>query len=99
MQKERISWIPLVASFVFVGICSVLVMPRKSEALPQFARRFNLKCSACHTIVPVLNEQGLLFQRLGYHLPPALQPSEVSPKLSAIPEGATWSLSNNVAVA
>jgi hypothetical protein len=77
----------------------MLVVPRKSEALPQFARRYNLKCSACHTIVPVLNQQGILFQRLGYHLPPALQPGEVSPKLSAIPEGATWSLSNNVAVA
>ncbi len=99
MQKERISWIPLVVSLVFVGICSVLIMPRRSEALPQFARRYNLKCSACHTIVPVLNEQGELYPRLGYHLPPALQPGEVSPKLSAIPEGANWSLTNNVAVA
>lgn len=99
MRRERISWIPLIVSFVFVGICSILVLPRKSEALPQFARRYNLKCTACHTIVPVLNEQGELFQRLGYHLPPALQPGEVPKKLSALPEGADWSLSNNVAVA
>ena len=99
MRKKRISWIPLLVSLVFVGICSLLVLPRRSEALPQFARRYNLKCSACHTIVPVLNEQGELFQRLGYHLPPALQPGEVSPKLSAMPEGANWSLSNNVSVA
>jgi len=99
MQRERISWIPLVVCFVFVGICSVLVLPRKSEALPQFARRYNLKCTACHTIVPVLNEQGELFQRLGYHLPPALLPGEVPKKLSALPEGADWSLTNNVAVA
>jgi len=99
MRKERTSWIPLIVSFVFVGICSVLVLPRKSEALPQFARRYNLKCTACHTIVPVLNEQGELFQRLGYHLPPALLPGEVPKKLSALPEGADWSLTNNVAVA
>jgi hypothetical protein len=99
MRKERISWIPLVISFLFVGICSILILPRKSEALPQFARRYNLKCTACHTIVPVLNEQGELFQRLGYHLPPALQPGEVPKKLSALPEGGDWSLSNNVAVA
>jgi hypothetical protein len=46
-----------------------------------------------------LNEQGLLFQRLGYHLPPALQPSHAVPKLSAIPEGANWSLTNNAALA
>ena len=99
MRKERISWIPLIVSFLFAGICSVLVLPRKSEALPQFARRYNLKCTACHTIVPVLNEQGELFQRLGYHLPPALLPGEVPKKLSALPEGADWSLTNNVAVA
>src|SRR5579859_1289992 len=80
-------------------VCLVGLLPKRTEALPQFARRYNLKCSACHTIVPVLNEQGELFQRLGYHLPPALQPGEVSPKLSAIPEGATWSLANNVSVA
>jgi hypothetical protein len=58
-----------------------------------------LKCSACHTIVPVLNEQGELFQRLGYHLPPALQPGQVSPKLSEIHGGGDWTFANNVAVA
>ena len=86
----------LVAVFAFI---SAVIVPVKSAALPQFARRYNLKCSACHTIVPVLNEQGLLFQRLGYHLPPALQPSHAVPKLSAIPEGANWSLTNNAALA
>lgn len=99
MRKERISWVPLIVSFVFVGICSILVLPRKSEALPQFARRYNLKCTACHTIVPVLNEQGILFQRLGYHLPPALQPGVVAPNLSEIRGGGEWNLANNVSVA
>jgi len=99
MKKEKISWIPVVVSLLFVAICSMFVVPRKSEALPQFARRYNLKCTACHTIVPVLNEQGELFQRLGYHLPPALQPGEVPRKLSAIPEGADWSLTNNASFA
>jgi hypothetical protein len=69
------------------------------HALPQFARRYNLKCSACHTIAPVLNEQGLLFQRLGYHLPPALQPGVIAPKLSEIKTGGDWTLGNNVSVA
>jgi len=47
----------------------------------------------------VLNEQGELFQRLGYHLPPALQPSHPVPKLSATPEGANWSITNNASFA
>ena len=99
MRKKRISWVPLVVSLMFLGICSLFIVPRKSEALPQFARRYNLKCSACHTIVPVLNEQGELFQRLGYHLPPALQPGAVAPKLSEVRGGGEWTLANNVAIA
>ncbi len=99
MPRERISWMPLIVSFVFVAVCSVFVMPRKSEALPQFARRYNLKCSACHTIVPVLNEQGILFQRLGYHLPPSLPPGQVAPRFSETHEGGDWTLANNVSVA
>jgi|SRR5450631_1116103 hypothetical protein len=86
----------LIAVFAFI---SVIIFPSKSAALPQFARRYNLKCSACHTIVPVLNEQGELFQRLGYHLPPALQPSHIPAKLSAILNGADWSLTNNASLA
>lgn len=77
----------------------LILLPRQASALPQFARRYNLKCSACHTIVPVLNEQGELFQRLGYHLPPALQPSHAVSKLSAVPEGANWTLTNNASFA
>jgi hypothetical protein len=86
----------LIAAFAF--IC-VIIFPGKSAALPQFARRYNLKCSACHTIVPVLNEQGELFQRLGYHLPPALQPSHQVSKLSELIQGADWSLTNNASLA
>ena len=81
-SKERISWIPIVISIFFVGISAFVVLPKKSEAVPQFARRYNLKCSACHTIVPVLNEQGYLFKRLGYHLPPALEKGQPGPKIS-----------------
>ena len=99
MRKERTSLIPLVVSLMFLGFCSLFLAPRKSEALPQFARRYNLKCSACHTITPVLNEQGILFQRLGYHLPPALQPGVVAPNLSEIHGGGEWTLANNVSVA
>lgn len=88
-----------IIAIAFVAFIFAVVFPNKSAALPQFARRYNLKCSACHTIVPVLNEQGELFQRLGYHLPPALQRSHKVSKLSEIPEGADWSITNNASFA
>lgn len=76
-----------------------LLFSNTSQALPQFARRYNLKCTACHTIVPVLNEQGELFQRLGYHLPPALQPDAILAQLSEDKKGGEWTLGNNASVA
>jgi hypothetical protein len=70
--------------------CLFLFVPSKVWALPQFARAYNLKCTACHTIVPVLNEQGALFQSLGYHLPPALKggEAEAAPRLSDLGKNA-----------
>ena len=49
--------------------------PRGALAVPQFARRYHVTCYACHTIPPVLNEQGYMFKRLGHHLPPSLDPN------------------------
>lgn len=42
------------------------------SATPQFARRFELGCTACHTLPPQLNAEGLAFAALGYRLPPTL---------------------------
>ena len=99
MPGSRVSWLPAVAAFLVVTSCLLVVLPRKAQALPQFARRYNLKCSACHTIVPVLNEQGLLFQRFGYHLPPALEKGKSAPKLSEVTGGGVWTLANNASLA
>ena len=110
MWRQKISWLPVMLALLVVGSVLAVVLPKKAQAgpivsmvhvnaLPQFARRYNLKCSACHTIVPVLNEQGILFQRLGYHLPPSLQPGAVARNLSEIRGGGEWNLSNNVSVA
>ncbi len=100
------------ASVAGVVACLIVLSPKRSEALPpiwsamhvyavpQFARRYNLKCSACHTIVPVLNEQGYLFKRLGYHLPPALEEGKPAPKISEMVKNEpAWTLTNNVAPA
>jgi hypothetical protein len=111
VSRQRVSFLPLAVALVLVGSCLVAVWPRKMQAgpvgsvlhvnaVPQFARRYNLKCSACHTIVPVLNEQGYMFKRLGYHLPPALEKGQAAPKISnLVQKEPNWSLTNNVAPA
>lgn len=43
-----------------------------AAATPQFARRFELGCTACHTLPPQLNAEGLAFAANGYRLPPTL---------------------------
>ena len=54
-----------------MGILAILLpgmfaAPRPLQAMPQFAQATGLKCSACHTMVPLLNAFGRLVQRTGY---------------------------------
>ncbi|GFE56955.1 hypothetical protein [Geobacter sp. AOG1] len=38
-------------------------------AITTFAQKFNMKCDACHTTVPKLNEFGVVFMAKGFVLP------------------------------
>src|SRR2546428_1104411 len=40
----------------------------KTEAIPAFARKYGLRCSACHTAWPELNAFGQRFKDNGYQL-------------------------------
>ncbi len=40
-----------------------------ASALPNFARKYSLACSSCHSVVPRLNEFGWKFRAAGYRLP------------------------------
>src|SRR5438874_862041 len=40
----------------------------KTEAIPAFARKYGLRCSACHTVWPELNSFGQQFRDNGYQL-------------------------------
>lgn len=51
--------------------------PESSEAIPQFARQYQVACSQCHVIPPKLNELGEAFLAAGYAAP-------------ALAETATW---------
>ncbi len=50
------------AAFVQALICT----PKPTQAMPPFAEAYGLKCSACHTMVPLLNAYGRYVQRTGY---------------------------------
>ena len=111
MFDRKVRLMPFGASVAGMVVCLIVFSPPRSEAfpirsaihvnaVPQFARRYNLKCSACHVIVPVLNEQGYMFKRLGYHLPPALETGKSAPKISdLVKKEPQWTLTNNVAPA
>ncbi|MCW8935582.1 MAG: hypothetical protein OQK98_12725 [Gammaproteobacteria bacterium] len=54
---------------VFLLILSVLMIPTKSQAMPAFARTYNMSCTACHSAFPRLNEFGEQFTSDNFRLP------------------------------
>jgi hypothetical protein len=49
-------------------VSSLLSAPRATQAMPEFAQATGLACSACHTVVPLLNAYGRNVQNSGYSL-------------------------------
>ncbi len=39
-----------------------------SEAIPAFARKYKVECSACHSAMPYLNAEGRRFKEAGYRI-------------------------------
>lgn len=78
----------------------MVLLPRHASAVPQYARRYHVTCYACHTIAPVLNEQGYMFKRLGNHLPPSFDPDrEIERILDLVRKEPEWTLTNNASLA
>ena len=51
---------------------TLALFPRPADAIPAYARQFNVKCSTCHTPVPPrLNNVGITFKRMGFRMPDA----------------------------
>ncbi|MGD0476523.1 MAG: hypothetical protein ABSB70_25395 [Candidatus Velthaea sp.] len=59
----------LVATVVLAA--SAFLPQRPSQAMPIFAQRYQLRCAACHTVLPELNAFGNAFRDHGFRLPPA----------------------------
>jgi hypothetical protein len=67
--------LPLLTGIVFAsglaldGSRQVYALPiYKVDAIPAFARKYGLECSACHTAWPELNSFGIAFRDRGYQL-------------------------------
>lgn len=59
---------------VIVILCTMfvagyLVFSTESQAMPNFARKYNADCTMCHTQIPKLNKLGYEFRLAGFRLP------------------------------
>lgn len=59
----------------------------KVEAHPGWARKYNAKCTLCHTTYPRLNRTGYEFKRLGYRLPQEVEAEKQGPALQQAGSG------------
>lgn len=66
--------------FVFLVCCSlavaVLFVADESQAMPNFARKYDATCDMCHTVIPKLNKLGYEFRLSGYRLPDEIGKAE-----------------------
>src|ERR1035441_1451536 len=64
-KPQRVSSV-LAATFALIFL--VLGSSQSASALPAFARKYGLRCSACHESWPMLNYFGQKFKDNGYQL-------------------------------
>jgi len=70
-KPRRFRKFPCAASIVaaFLGLLFLISsFSQRAEALPAFARKYGLRCSACHEAWPMLNYFGQKFKDNGYQL-------------------------------
>lgn len=63
--------LPLTKSIVTAGLALIFLIltgSQNANALPAFARKYGLRCSACHESWPMLNYFGQKFKDNGYQL-------------------------------
>ncbi len=60
----------VVGFFVFIIFGMLMsALPRESQAIPPFARKYATACSTCHVVFPKLNSFGRAFRANGYRIP------------------------------
>src|SRR5258705_13681012 len=78
LVKQRLSWLPSSIVFGFLILALALgdtrpavAIPAPSlhvRAIPAFARKYGMPCSACHEAWPKLNNFGQTFKDNGYQM-------------------------------
>lgn len=68
LQRNKMGQL-FVAGLVLVAIGTGLGYSPDAEAVPSFARKYDVTCSVCHTRQPRLNPYGQRFLENGYQLP------------------------------
>jgi hypothetical protein len=68
MSKRLVLLVALVATLI--GYVQV----KSAEAVPAFARQYDVQCNACHTRPPRLNSFGEQFHLMGFQMPSAARP-------------------------
>jgi hypothetical protein len=66
VRKRALPLVAIVATSIILFLSGVFFAPPPSQAMPQFAEATGLQCSACHTMVPLLNAYGRYVQRTAY---------------------------------
>lgn len=66
-------WIVVVLALLLVSA----LRPGTAEAIPAFARQYDLQCNACHTRPPRLNSFGEQFHLMGFQMPSAARPEGI----------------------
>ncbi len=74
MRDDNVArkWIGLCAVCLAVSVLATLMslfVATEAQAIPAFARKYDVNCTACHTAPPILNTYGQRFLENGYQLP------------------------------
>jgi hypothetical protein len=85
----------LVVSVLFIGVLAVATV-NPAEAVPAFARQYDVRCNACHTWPPRLNRFGDQFHMMGFQIPSASRPDGLLGTLKE--DGPVKTLLDSVAV-
>jgi hypothetical protein len=86
----------LIRSLALVLAALLGVALKPAEAVPAFARQYDVQCNVCHTRPPRLNSFGEQFHLMGFQMPSAARPGGL---LDAVKEeGPARALLNSVAV-
>lgn len=62
-----------VVTAIVLTVMTGLTVP-SAEAVPAFARQYDVQCNACHTRPPRLNRFGEQFHMMGFQIPSAARP-------------------------